>query len=400
MDFLHGIEHVNLPTDLVAVNDVVTAVIGLVGTADQGEENVLTLCVSEQDDAAFGTKGTIPEALRAIRQQEGTGGSAQVFVVKVKGDAEEVTPEEIVGTVAETGERTGLKLFETALGRYGYEPMIYIAPRYSALAAVRTELTAITERTEAMAYYDTPDGWSVAQVIEARGTEGEMATLGAGGKLLFPHALVANPDYDPNAEEPVAQYVSVPLSAYAAGLRARIDLSEGWHVSSSNHRYTGIEGGDVDITFSLGDRSCEANRLNAVGITTMVNMYGNGIVEWGNYTTAFPGTTTPDAFECVRRSRMIMKRSLDLACAQFIDVKHVRQADIDLVRNTVNQYYNRLVAEGKIVYGQCFFRPENNPASELALGHVTFTCEFTPAIPMQCLTFEHQIDLTQLTTIA
>lgn len=400
MDFLHGIEHVNLATDLVAVNDVVTAVIGLVGTADQGEENVLTLCVSEQDDAAFGTKGTIPEALRAIRQQEGTGGSAQVFVVKVKGDAEEVTPEEIVGTVAETGERTGLKLFETALGRYGYEPMIYIAPRYSALAAVRTELIAITERTEAMAYYDTPDGWSVTQAIEARGTEGEMATLGAGGKLLFPHALVANPDYDPNGEEPVAQYVSVPLSAYAAGLRARIDLSEGWHVSSSNHRYTGIEGGDVDITFSLGDRSCEANRLNAVGITTMVNMYGNGIVEWGNYTTAFPGTTTPEAFECVRRSRMIMKRSLDMACAQFIDVKHVRQADIDLVRNTVNQYYNRLVAEGKIVYGQCFFRPEKNPTSELAQGHVTFTCEFTPAIPMQCLTFEHQIDLTQLTTIA
>ena len=167
--------------------------------------------------------------------------------------------------------------------------------------------------------------------------------------------------------------------------------------SFRNVRSTGVNSELAGALVTLRDRSCEANRLNAVGITTMVNMYGNGIVEWGNYTTAFPGTTTPDAFECVRRSRMIMKRSLDLACAQFIDVKHVRQADIDLVRNTVNQYYNRLVAEGKIVYGQCFFRPENNPASELVLGHVTFTCEFTPAIPMQCLTFEHQIDLTQLT---
>ena len=399
MDFLHGIEHINLPTDTVAVNDIVTAVIGLVGTADGGEANVLTLCTGEQDDAVFGTKGTIPEALRAIRQQDSTNGSALVFVVKVKGDAEEVTPEDIVGTVAEAGERTGLKLFETAQSRYGYGPMIYIAPHYSALAAVRQALITITESTEAMAYYDTEDGLGVTQVIEARGTDGELAALGAGGKLLFPHALVANPEYLPDAEEPVDQYITVPLSAYAAGLRAKIDLTEGWHVSSSNHRYTGIEGGDVAVTFSLNDRNCDANRLNAVGVATMVNMFGNGIVEWGNYTTAFPGTTTPDAFECVRRSRMIMKRSLDMACVQFIDVKHVKQADIDIVRNTVNQYYNRLVAEGKIVYGQCFFKPENNPAEELAQGHVTFSCEFTPAIPMQCMTFEHKIDLTQLTTI-
>ena len=77
----------------------------------------------------------------------------------------------------------------------------------------------------------------------------------------------------------------------------------------------------------------------------------------GNYTAAFPGTTTPEAFECVRRSLMIMKRSITMASAAFIDVKQVKQADIDLVRNTVNQYYNRLMAEGKIVYGQCFFDP-------------------------------------------
>ena len=38
---------------------------------------------------------------------------------------------------------------------------------------------------------------------------------------------------------------------------------------------------------------------------------------------------------------MIMKRSITMARAQFIDVKQVKQADIDLVRNTVNQYYNR-----------------------------------------------------------
>lgn len=400
MGFLHGIEHINIPSDIAPVNDIVTAVIGLVGTSDKGEANVLTLCKSAQDDAAFGTKGTIPEALKAIRLHDTANGGALVFVVKVKGADEEITGTDIVGAITETGERSGLKLFETAQNKYGFEPMVYIVPRYSALAAVKQELVAITEKTEAMAYIDTPDGWGVNQAIESRGNAGEFATLKEGQKLLFPHALIPNPDYDPDAEKPVERYLSVPISAYAAGLRAKVDLLEGWHVSSSNHAYTGIEGTDVAITFGLSDQTCEANLLNAAGITTVVNMFGNGIVEWGNYTTGFPGTTTPEVFECVRRSRMIMKRSITMACARFIDVKQVKQADIDLVRNMVNQYYNKLVAEGKIVAGQCFFDKAKNPITELAQGHVTFSNEWTPAVPMQRMTFDHKIDLNKLSTIA
>lgn len=184
-DFLHGIEHVNVASDVVPVNDIVTAVIGLVGTADKGDTNVLTLCKSAADDAAFGTQGTIPEALKAIRMQDSTAGSALVFVVKVKDATAEITGADIVGTISETGERTGLKLFETAGNKYGFEPMIYIAPRYSALDAVKQELAVITEKTEAMAYIDTPDGWGFNQAIESRGASGDFATLKAGQKLLF-----------------------------------------------------------------------------------------------------------------------------------------------------------------------------------------------------------------------
>lgn len=399
MDFLHGIEHVNTPADVVPVNDIVTAVIGLVGTSDAGATNVLTLCKSEKDDAAFGTKGTIPEALKAIRLHDTASGGALVFVVKVKGADEQITAADIVGEVKVTGERTGLKLFETAQNKYGFEPMIYIAPRYSALDAVKQELVAITEKTEAMAYIDAPDGWSFNQAIESRSNGGDFATLKEGQKLLFPHVLIPNPEYAADAAQPAAQYLNVPVSAYAAGLRAKIDLTEGWHVSSSNHAYTGIEGTDVPITFALNDKTCEANLLNAAGITTVVNMYGNGLVEWGNYTTGFPGTTTPEVFECIRRSRMIMKRSITMACAQFIDKKQVKQADIDLVRNTVNQFYNKLMNDQKIVYGQCFFDKKKNPVSELAQGHVTFSNEWTPALPMQRMTFDHKIDLNKLSTL-
>jgi phage tail sheath protein FI len=395
MAFLRGIEHLNLPADFVPVNDVVTAVIGLVGTAEEGEANKIILCKSEKDDAQFGTTGTIPEALKAIRMQDSTLGSALVLVVKVTAAGENIVAADIIGTVDGTGVRTGLKLFETATGQFGFEPMIYIAPRYSALGAVKQELIAITNKTEAMAYIDTPDGYTFAEAIASRGVEGDFATLNDGQKLLFPHFLVSNPESTGDDDK----YLNIPMSAFCAGLRAKIDLEEGWHVSSSNHRLTGVEGMDIQLTFALGDLNCEANLLNAAGVTTAVNMYGNGIVEWGNYAAGFPGNTNTEAFECIRRTRAIMKRAIEQACVKFIDKPFIK-ANVDAIRNTVNQYLNGLKSQGKIVEGQCFYRPESNSLNNLSMGHLTFDIEFTPALPMQRLTFTYKIDLNALATIA
>lgn len=392
MAFLHGIEHINVASDFAPVNDVVTAVIGLIGTAPEGKQNELVLCTNEKDDARFGYSGTIPEALRAIRKQDSKRGSALVFVVSVATDTEEVTSAKIIGSVSATGVRTGLKLFENAQGKYGFCPMIYIAPYFSAMAAVKQELIALTEKTEAMAYIDMPDGVTFSRALEERGVFGEFGMLTEGQKLFFPQFKV----YDSDDGFGVLQ--SVPMSAYMAGLRAKVDLEEGWHVSSSNHPVMGVEGMDVELTFGLGDPSSEANLLNAAGITTAVNMYGNGIVEWGNYSAAFPGNTDVEAFECVRRTRAIMKRAIEMACVKYIDKPFI-QANVDAIRNTVNLYLNGLVAQGKLVYGKCFYRKESNPATELALGHLTFDIEFTPALPMQRLSFTYKIDLAQLTTI-
>jgi phage tail sheath protein FI len=385
MAFLHGIEHLNLPADFAPVNDVVTAVIGLAGTADQGETNVLTLCKSAEDDKNFGTQGTIPDALKAIRAQEGARGSALVFVVRVnKGETTEDTVTNIVGPIDENGKRTGLQLFETALPKFGFEPMIYIVPEYSAQSEVITALKTITKRSESMAYIDMIDEETATAAIAAK-VSGTFSGLLEGQKLLFPQFEVGNK--------------TVPMSAYAAGLRAKIDLEEGWHVSSSNHQINGVDGISVDLTFALGDLTCDANMLNEKGITTAVNMYGRGIVEWGNYSAGFPGNTNTEAFECVSRTRAIMKRTIQQACIPFIDKPFIK-ANVDAIRNTVNQYLNGLTSQGKIVYGQCFYSPESNPLNELTQGHLTFSIEFTPALPMQRLTFTYKIDLSQLSNIA
>lgn len=393
MSFLHGIEHLNLPADFTPVNDVVTAVIGLIGTAATGETNQLTVCKNEKDDAHFGTAGTIPEALKAIRMQDSAAGGALVIVCKVAvPDDGEITAK-IVGEVSEDGTRTGLKLFETALTTVGFEAMIYIAPRYSALPAVKQALITLSDKAEAMAYIDTPDGYTFNEAIASRTGEGEFSGLTEGQKLLFPHFLIANPESANDTDK----YLNVPMSPFMAGLRAKVDIEEGWHLSCSNHRIAGVENVDVPLTFSLGDQTSEANLLNAAGITTAVNL--NGLVEWGNYSAGYPGNANTEAFECVRRTRAIMKRTVQQACIPFIDKPFIK-ANIDAIRNTVNQYLNGLVASGKIVAGKCYYRPENNPLNEMSQGHITFDIEYTPALPMQRLTFTYKIDLTALSKIA
>jgi len=411
MAFLHGIEHIDLEADFAPVNDVVTAVIGLIGTHDGTldedettpvypvKTNELVLCTSEKDDAKFGKIGTIPEALKAIRLQASKRGSALVFVISVGMNTDTITPEQIVGDVSPTSARTGLKLFATAKGKFGFEPMIYIAPHYSAMGAVMAELQAIANKNEAMAYIDAPDGYTFAEAIASRAVNGDFANLDDGQKLLFPHFLIPNPKFIDNETTPEEKrFLTSPMSPFMAGLRAKVDLDSGWHFSSSNHRLYGVSEMDVDLTFSLGDPNSEVNLLNAAGITTAVSLPGNGTVEWGNYTTGFPGNTGLDAFEVVRRTRAIMKRAIEQAVIRFID-KPFSQANIDAIRNTVNQYLNQLVAQGKLIYGKCFYKPESNPVGQLAVGHLTFDIEFTPSIPMQRLTFTYKIDLNQLTGI-
>jgi hypothetical protein len=288
-----------------------------------------------------------------------------------------------------------LEVFKTALNTFGFEPMIYISPRYSSLGAVMAALVALSNSAEAMAYMDLPDGYTFNQALQSRGVDGDFANLGDGVKLLYPNFLVSNPDYVPGVFDENEQFLNIPMSAYMAGVRSRTDIELGWHWSSSNQQVFGVDGMDVPLTFGLGDPNSEVQLLNAVGITTGVSMFGRGIREWGNYGAGFPGNVNMDAFECVRRTRAIMKRSLERACVPFLG-RPINQANIDSILETVQSYLDHLVAQDRLIFGKCFFRAENNPSSQIQQGHLQFDIEYTPCAPMQRLPFTYKIDLSQL----
>ncbi len=86
MDFLHGVETIELSAGSVPVTVVKSAVIGLVGIAPKGPSQVLTLVSNKTDAAQFGsplTGFTIPQALSAIFAQ----GNATILVANVYDEA-------------------------------------------------------------------------------------------------------------------------------------------------------------------------------------------------------------------------------------------------------------------------------------------------------------------------
>lgn len=82
VNYLHGVETLEVEKGVRSVKTVKSAVIGLIGTAPMGPVNALTPCLSEKDASAFGAQFsgfTIPQALDAIYDQD----AGTVLVINV-----------------------------------------------------------------------------------------------------------------------------------------------------------------------------------------------------------------------------------------------------------------------------------------------------------------------------
>ena len=380
--FLHGVETITSPSEVI-VNDIKTAVIGLMGTAITGDINKLILCTTESDDAQFGSTGSIPEALKSIRKQ----GAATIFVVNV--GLPDSTPDAADFLGANTlGVRTGSKLFELCFSTYGFNPKIFITPRYSMVSGVITVLEGLAEKYRGHCYLDATEGITVTAAIALK-SSGIWSAVTKRAKLCYPMVI----DSITNT--------ALPLSSFLAGVRANLDSTGdnaggGFWVSSSNHTIKGISGLDTPITSSINDATSESNLLNAAGIVTVFNTFGTGYREWGNRVGSFPTDTTYSSFECVQRAKDIIDESIELAMLPYID-RPIIQAYIDSVRNTVNGYFNTLIARGALLEGsKCTYDVAKNPPSQLATGHIIFTNVFMSPTPAERITFDTTIDINLL----
>lgn len=307
-------------------------------------------------------------------------------------DPTKVTAADIIGAVNEAGVRTGLKALKDTYNLFGFFAKILIAPAFCTQNSVATELIAMADQLGAIAYIDAPIGTTYAQALAGRGPAGTINfnTSSDRVRLCYPHVKV----YDPvlNAER------LEPLSARAAGLRAKVDLDKGFWWSSSNQELAGVIGVERQLSAMIDDPQSEVNLLNEVGITTVFNSYGSGLRLWGNRSAAWPTVTHMRNFENVRRTGDVINESIRYFSQQYIDMP-LNQALIDSLVESVNGYGRKLIGDGALIGFKAWYDPARNEATELAAGHLLISYKYTPPPPLERLTYETEITSEYLVTL-
>jgi hypothetical protein len=406
MSFLHGVETIEYKTGPSSVETIATAVIGLVGTApiqslaDATKATVNTPVLITSDKAAaayFGadTAGySIPAALKAILAQ----GAGPVIVVNVfdptnvahqttgQPDPAKVVASDIIGTTLGDGTRTGLQALLDAKSLFGFAPKQIIAPSFTGLTGVMTQMDSVATKLRAICWVDAAAGLSPAQAISARAT-----TLNSSSKrmmLCYPNVKVLGPDG--------VNLVLQPLSPFAAGACAARDQAKGYWWSPSNTEMLGLVNLERPIDGSFQDANADLNLLNAAALTTVYSAYGTGYRLWGNRSAAYPASNDPDTFLAVRRTADIIEESLELASLKYVD-QPITKALVDQLLDDANAFLRALMGRGAIVDGKAFFDVSKNPSAQLAAGSLTIGYRFLPPAPLEKLSYEAYLDVNLYT---
>ncbi|MGP8438674.1 phage tail sheath family protein, partial [Paraburkholderia fungorum] len=205
--------------------------------------------------------------------------------------------------------------------------------------------------------------------------------------LCYPHVKA----YDTVQQTNVLR----PLSIYACGAQARRGQENGYWWSASNTEILGITGMERSIDAMINDPNCEANLLNGAGIVTLFNSFGTGIRLWGNRSAAYPSSTSPKNFLCVRRVADVIAESLEYFSLQYQDWP-MSNALIDAIIESGEGFLRKLKGDGAILDGRIWFDAKDNPATELAGGHLVLNYDFMPPAPLERLTYKAVININYL----
>lgn len=300
-------------------------------------------------------------------------------------DPTTVTASHINGTLdAGTGLRTGMQLFDESYTQFGMKPKILIAPEYSTVSSVATEMIAKAELYKATTLIDAPEDAIVTDVIAARAPAGTWTGFNSFNKRVVPlYPMMSAYDADSDANE------NQPYSQFFAGVISKTDNDLGYWYSPSNKSIFGIVGTELPIQFDITSETSEANRLNEVGVVTV----RSGLKSWGNRNAGFPNVFDTLTFIAIQRTADIVDESIEYFVDPYLDLPGT-PSFIDFIRDSVNGFMRTLIGRGALLVGsKCIFDPAKNPATEIALGHYTFTNQYAVPTPAERITFNREINI-------
>jgi phage tail sheath protein FI len=385
----HGVRVVEINTGTRVITTIATAIIGMVCTADDADTDVFPLntpvLLTNVANAvgSAGTSGTLATSLDAISKQ---CLPVTVVVRVAEGANASERTSNVIGTVQASGAHTGLQALLTAKAALGVQPRILGAPGLDT-QAVATELAVIAAKLRAMAYAKCDDT-IVAPATESIGAAtAYRGNFGARELMLIDGSFLR---WDSTSN----QTASAAATAYALGLRAKIDRDTGWHKTISNVAVSGVTGIENPRPWDLQSPDTPSGLLNAAQITTLVN--ANGYRFWGSRTCSDDPLF---AFESYTRTAQIMADTVAEGMLWAVDKPLTASLARDVVE-TINVKIRDWVANGYLIGGSAWIDDSVNTISTLKNGQLKIDYDYTPVPPLENLELRQRITDSYWATFA
>jgi len=376
--FLHGIKIKSKNKGVIPFVEVPSAIIGLVGTAPEGEPwKIHTIRNWDDAIAIFGdeTAGyTIHRALRNyFNYRETIVLVVNVFDHTIHADVSQVSATDIIN---------GLNIFKKAKQELGFFPKILDAPGYSQDLTVTQGMSALADQIRAIALVNVPEGADITEAVNFKNNFSSPRVFVCYPKVYTNDPLVGKPTLD-------------WLSSQMAGLIVKTDNEKGFQSSPSNKELKGILGLEFIYEYIPDDATSEVQYLNSQGIIT-VKKDRAGYRLFGNTSSAYPANTHPaDVFINWVRVADILDETLQDNLLQTLDENMIDNpydsttSIVYRIRESIDDILNTWKAKGIIISGEAEVPLELNTASELASGNVHYRVNnFAVSTPMQGITIE------------
>ncbi|AMR77296.1 phage tail sheath protein [Cupriavidus nantongensis] len=370
----HGVRVIELNEGTRPIRTIETAVIGLVATADDADAVTFPLnkpvLLTNVHTAAgkAGDTGTLARTLEAIGNQA----KPLTVVVRVDEGADEAeTTNNVIGGATANGEYTGIKALLAAQAKLGVKPRILGAPGLDT-KAVTNAMVSAAQQLRAFAYASTWGAKTKEEATAYRTEFGQRELM-----LLWPDFL--GWDTDAAAEK------TIPATAYALGLRAKLDEEIGWHKTLSNMVVNGPTGISRDVFWDLQDPASDAGYLNGREVTTLIR--NGGYRFWGSRTTDKDGFFF---FENYTRTAQVLADTIAEAHFAFVDKPLHPSLARDLIES-INAKFSDLRSKGYILGGSAWYDEEANSKETLKDGQFWVDYDYTPVPPLENLNFRQRL---------
>ena len=371
----HGITANEFTHGVRAISDISTAIIGMVCTADDADNDTFPLNKPVFHTSAYnvlgkaGEKGTLAKSLDAIVDQA----DAQIVIVRVaESDNADTLKANVIGSTT-GGNYTGLKALRRAKAITGQTPKILGVPEMDSQDVV-TELVGLAQATRAFVYASAGGAENISEVTSYRQNFGQRELMLIDNDFLaFDTAAKAN--------KPAATIARV------LGARAKLDMQVGWHKSISNTEINGVSALKYGRTFDLLDKNCDANTLNNSEVTTLIRE--NGFRVWGNRTCSSDPML---AFEVAVRSAQIIQETIASAFLWAMD-KPMHPSLIEDIIMGINAKLAEYVNKGYILGARVFLDKGKVTPQAIQAGQFAFDYEWTYVPPLENMVFnQHNTD--------